>query len=270
MQIIENRFKRTNIYRLLASEKDSAESQRVISIGGLSFEQGEREGKEGEYRMGPFFKAWAAYCGILTKLPPTGLQGDLACALYIYTMNLHDLLERYTWEGVQSCHFQFHRKRIASGKEVFYPENWRKIDAELIASKYLLFPTPNISRDWGSARGRSDGRGQQLPIAAHNQQLSIAMAGHAKNPSDTIPPPDSHSACGALILQSGHMPELDLPGMPNAALLHPALVLAAEGITGQRSALVGPVFVWSPLVSPLLFHGFFFLIQFGLAPLACM
>ena len=77
-QIIVNRFKPTNIYRLLASEKDRAESQQVISIGGVSFEQGEREGKESEYRMGPFFKAWAAYCGILTKLAPLGLQGDLA------------------------------------------------------------------------------------------------------------------------------------------------------------------------------------------------
>ena len=112
-QIIENRFKPTNIYRLLASEKDRAESQFVISIGGVSFEQGEREGKESEYWMGPFFQAWAAYCGILTKLAPLGLQGDLACALYIYTMNLHELLERYAWEGVKSYHFQFHRKRIS-------------------------------------------------------------------------------------------------------------------------------------------------------------
>lgn len=93
-QIIENRFKPTNIYRLLASEKDRAESQRVISIGGVSFEQGKREGKESEYRMGPFFKAWMAYCGILTKLAPAGLQGDLACSLYIYSQNLHDLLEQ--------------------------------------------------------------------------------------------------------------------------------------------------------------------------------
>ena len=79
-QIIENRFKPGNIYRLLASEKDHAESQRVISIGGVSFEQGEREGKESEYRMALFFKGWAAYCGILTKLAPMGLQGDLVCA----------------------------------------------------------------------------------------------------------------------------------------------------------------------------------------------
>ena len=133
MQIIKNRFKPTNIYRLLASEKDRAESQRVISIGGVSFEQGEREGKESKYRMGPVFKAWAAYCGILTKLAPTGLQ---------------------------AYHFQFHRKRIVSRKEVFYPEDWRKIDAELIASKCFLFPAPNINRNWGSARGLSLGRGQ--------------------------------------------------------------------------------------------------------------
>ena len=57
LQIIENRFKPTNIYRLLASEKERAESQRTISIGGVEFEQAERDGKECEYRMSSFFKA---------------------------------------------------------------------------------------------------------------------------------------------------------------------------------------------------------------------
>ena len=149
-QIIENRFKPTNIYRLLASEKDRDESQRVISIGGVSFEQGEREGKESEYRVGPFFKAWVAYCGILTKLAPVSLQADLACSLFIYTMNLHDLLEKYTWQGVKAYHFQFHRKRIASGKEIYYPDDWRKLDPELIASKCFLAPThtTSTSRSW--------------------------------------------------------------------------------------------------------------------------
>ena len=46
---IENRFKPTNIHRLLATEKKRAESQRVISIGGVEFEQAERDGKESEY-----------------------------------------------------------------------------------------------------------------------------------------------------------------------------------------------------------------------------
>ena len=176
-QIIENRFKPTNIYRLLASEKDRAESQRVISIGGVSFEQGEREGRESEHRMGPFFKAWAAYCGILTKLAPFGLQGDLACSLSIYTMNLHDLLERYAWEGVKAYHFQFHRKRIASGKEVYYPDDWRRIDAELIASKCFLYPSPSISRNWSSARGHSFGRGQQPPQNSPNQYPANTVTG---------------------------------------------------------------------------------------------
>jgi len=58
-KIIENRFKPTNIHRLLASERDRAESQRTISIGGVEFEQAEREGKECEYRMSNLFKAWA-------------------------------------------------------------------------------------------------------------------------------------------------------------------------------------------------------------------
>ena len=133
----------------------------MMSIGGVSVEQGEREGKESKYRIGPFFKAWAAYCGILTKLAPQALQGDLACWLYIHTMNLLDLFARYAWEGVKAYHFQFHRKRIASGNEVYYPDDWRRIDAELIASKCFLYPSPNINRNWRSARGNSFGRGHQ-------------------------------------------------------------------------------------------------------------
>jgi len=125
IQIIENRVKPTNIYRLLATEIDRAESQRTINIGGVEFEQADRDGKEGEYRMTAFFKAWAAYGGILVKLAPHALQGELATALAIYTMNLYDLLEKYTWEGVRSYHFQFHRKRVASGKNIYQPEDWR-------------------------------------------------------------------------------------------------------------------------------------------------
>lgn len=52
--------------------------------------------------MSYFFKAWAAYSGILIKLASYGLQGRLATALCIYTMNLYDLLEKYTWEGVKA------------------------------------------------------------------------------------------------------------------------------------------------------------------------
>jgi len=82
-QIIENRFKPTNIYRLLASEKERAETQRTITIGGVDFAQAERDGKESEYRMSAFFKAWAAYSGILVKLAPYSFQGELATALFI-------------------------------------------------------------------------------------------------------------------------------------------------------------------------------------------
>ena len=118
VQIIENRFKPTNIYRLLAREKDRAEAQRMINIGGILFEESNRDGKESEYRMGNFFKAWAAYSGILAKLAPYALQGELGMSLFIYTMTLYDLLEKYTWEGVRSYLFQFHRKRVASGKSI--------------------------------------------------------------------------------------------------------------------------------------------------------
>jgi len=142
VQIIENRFKPTNIYRLLATEKERAETRRTINIGGVEFEQAEREGKESEYRMTSFFKAWAVYSGILIKLAPYALQGELATGLCIYTMNLYELLEKYTWEGVKSYHFQFHRKRVASGKNIFQPGEWRQLDSELVASKCFAYPVP--------------------------------------------------------------------------------------------------------------------------------
>jgi len=66
-----------------------------MSIGGIEFEQTECDGNESEYRMSSFFKTWAAYSGILVKLAPPPLQADLATALSIYTINLHDLLEKY-------------------------------------------------------------------------------------------------------------------------------------------------------------------------------
>jgi len=52
-QIMESQFKPTNICRLLASEKDRAELQHTISIGGVEFEQAERDGKEScnRYRL---------------------------------------------------------------------------------------------------------------------------------------------------------------------------------------------------------------------------
>ena len=49
VQIIENRFKPTNIYRLLASKKERAEANRTIDIGGIEFEQNERDGKDSDY-----------------------------------------------------------------------------------------------------------------------------------------------------------------------------------------------------------------------------
>ena len=139
-QIIENQFQPTNIYRLLASEKERAETQRTIMIGGVEFEQAEQDGKEKNYQMSNFFKAWAAYSGILVKLAPHGLQGDLATALFIYTMNLDDLLEGYTWEGVKAYHFQYYRKRVASGTSIYRPSEWRQIDRELITSKCFAHP----------------------------------------------------------------------------------------------------------------------------------
>jgi len=95
--------------------------------------------------MSGFFKAWAAYCGILIKLAPYGLQGELGTTLAISTMNLYDLLEKYSWEGVRSYHFQFHRKRVASGKDIYHPTEWRQLDSQLIASKCFAYPAPRFS-----------------------------------------------------------------------------------------------------------------------------
>jgi len=165
VQIIENKFKPTNIYRLLATEKDRAESQRIINIGGVEFEQTERDGKESEYRMSSLFKAWAAYSGILVKLAPYSLQAELATAVFIYTMNLYELLEKYTWDGVKAYHFQFHRKRVASGSSIFTPQDWRQLDSELIASKCFAYPVPRSS--WNTTGGRPPpypGRHSELPL----------------------------------------------------------------------------------------------------------
>ena len=144
-QIIENRFKPTNIYRLLASEEEREETHPTINIGGIEFEQAEREGKESEYHMSSFFKAWAAYSGIIIKLAPMALQGELATALCIYTMNIYELLEKYTWDGVKAYHFQFHHKRVAGGKNLYHPQEWCHVDAELVTSKCFAHPIPRPS-----------------------------------------------------------------------------------------------------------------------------
>jgi len=142
VQIIENKFKPTNIHRLLGSEKDRVETHRTINIGGVEFKKAEREGRQSEYRMSSFFKAWGVYSGILIKLAPYILQGDLATSLCIYTMNLDDLLEKYTYQGVKSYHFQFHRMRLASGKSIYHPSDWRQLESELVASKGFAHPVP--------------------------------------------------------------------------------------------------------------------------------
>jgi len=78
----------------LANEKDQAESQCTINIGGVEFEQAERDGKENDYSMMSFLKAWAVYTGMLVMLTPNARQGELVTAISIYTMNLYDLLEK--------------------------------------------------------------------------------------------------------------------------------------------------------------------------------
>ena len=57
VQIIANSFRPTNIYQLLASEMGPVATQPMISIGGIEFEQAERDGRESEYRISSFFQA---------------------------------------------------------------------------------------------------------------------------------------------------------------------------------------------------------------------
>ena len=135
VRIVEIRFNPTHIYRLLVIEKKQAESQPRIEIAGVLFQQTERDGKESEYNISRFFKAWAAYSEILVKLAPQALQRELATALVIYTMNLYDLMEKYTWDGVKAYHFQFQRKQVAGGNRIYYPNQWQQSDSELIASR---------------------------------------------------------------------------------------------------------------------------------------
>ena len=181
VQIIENRFKPTNIYRLLASEKERAETHRTINIGGIEFEQAERDGKESEYRMSGFFKAWAAYCGILIKLAPYTLQGELATALCIYTMNLYDLLEKYTWDGVKAYHFQFHRKRVASGKDIYNPAEWRQLDSQLIASKCFAFPA--LRPSWSNIAKPSSSLARPATTPPYPQTEQHSNFSHPAGPS---------------------------------------------------------------------------------------
>ena len=158
------------------------EVQRTINIGGIEFEQSEQDGKECEYRMGNFFKAWAAYSGILVKLAPYALQAELGISLFIYTMTLYNLLEKYTWEGVRSYHFQFHRKRVASGKSIYLSQDWRQIESELIASKCFAYPI--LRTTWSTSITRPTSfprRNVELPLC--EPPFPQGFSNHGTTPS---------------------------------------------------------------------------------------
>jgi len=207
-QIMENRFKPTNIYRLVASEKERAETQSTITIGGVDFEQAERDGKESEYQMSAFFKAWAAYSGILVKLAPYCLQGELATALFIYTMNLYDLLEKYTWDGVKAYHFQFDRKRLASGNMIYLPGDWQYLDSELVPSK--CFAHPIIRAPWPQVHTRSPAlhqritelpiRGNPFPTDPSMQSLSRSNTGYLTSDNYTNLVPGQGASGGKMAI----------------------------------------------------------------------
>jgi len=153
----------------------------TICIAIVEFEQDEYDGKNAKYCMSSFFKAWTAYCGILVKLAPSGLQGDLATALFVYTITLYNLLERYTWEGVKVYHFQFHRNLVASGRSLYLPSEWQQLDRELLASKF--FGKPNYTMHLVARRDTNE---YSLPPAI---QTTIPQPSHF--PADLILPQQS-------------------------------------------------------------------------------
>lgn len=166
---------------------ERAEVHQTICIGGIEFEPEEEDGKESDYRMSGFFNAWAAYCGILIKLTPHALQGDHAMALSIYTMNIYQLLEKYAWEGVKAYHFQFHRKRVASGKSIYHAREWRTHYRELLASKWFAHPAPSPTWSPGHKAGPA-------PIQK-THQLAIRENGPAHTLTTTAPLPVTQQAC---------------------------------------------------------------------------
>jgi len=150
--------------------------------------------------MSSFFKAWAAYSGILLKLAPYALQGELAIPLFLYTMSLYDLLEKYAWDDVRSYHFQFHRKRVASGKSIYLPDEWRLLDSELIASRCFTYPA--IRNTWNPGPGKSSSfprRVSELPLR--------------DNPFS-----DGQTQHGALPTKYTSLPERRLAHLPTYAL----------------------------------------------------
>jgi len=64
------------------------------------------------------------------------LEGELATALSIYTMNLYDLLEKSAWEGVKGYHFQFNRKRVRTS----YRTTMQKLELSGVPNHPLPLP----------------------------------------------------------------------------------------------------------------------------------
>jgi len=137
--------------------------------------------------MSSFFKAYAANCGFLVKLAPHALQGDLATALCIYTMNLYDLLVKYPRVGVKAYHFQFHWKRVASGKSIYHAQEWRALDSELIASTCFADPAPRLSGSQDHKAG---------PAATRKtHELSIREKGPGPAYAPGVALPSAQQAC---------------------------------------------------------------------------
>jgi len=111
-------------------------------------------------------------------------------------MNLYHLLERYTWEGVMSYHFQFHRKHVARGKHIYHPTEWRQLDSQLIASK--CFAHPVLRPSWPQTQKLP--QGQTRPTTTP----SYSKADHRNNYSHPTP-------ISTNTMTSSHLPQAPEP-----------------------------------------------------------
>lgn len=122
-------------------------------------------------------------------------------------MNLYDLLEKYTWEGVKAYHFQFHRKRVASGKNIYLPSEWHQLDSELIASKCFAYPL--VSNTWSQLPNRTTSlprRISELPV-----RESTYHTNHQNTFERRINFPSNHP-----VSTTGITPTLTPPAYPQA------------------------------------------------------
>ena len=91
--------------------------------------------------------------------------------------------------------------RPAPPRSEHYPDDWRKLDPELIASKCFLFPKPSSSNGWTTTRGQFFGH--QGDHGARMGPVAYHCTSAINNPPNTAhASPGTHS--DARITRAGH------------------------------------------------------------------